>query len=49
MKLILDDNRIIIEPDEEKKFSLDKLVSGINKKNLHNEIDFRKRTGAEYW
>jgi antitoxin MazE len=49
VNLTLDNDKIIVEPVEEKKYSLKKLVSGINKSNLHSEIDFGKKVGAERW
>ncbi|MEK6553445.1 MAG: AbrB/MazE/SpoVT family DNA-binding domain-containing protein [Bacteroidota bacterium] len=49
VNLTLDNNKIIVEPVEEKKYSLEKLISGINKSNLHREIDFGKKVGAERW
>lgn len=45
----LKENKIIIKPVKEKKYSLNKLVSQINESNLHKEIDFGKKSGNEYW
>jgi antitoxin MazE len=45
----LDNDKIIVEPIEEKKYSLEELVSGIKKSNLHKEINFGKNVGAEHW
>ncbi|MBI3189887.1 MAG: AbrB/MazE/SpoVT family DNA-binding domain-containing protein [Ignavibacteriales bacterium] len=47
--LTLENNKIIVEPTEEKKYSLEELISGIKKSNLHNEIDSGKRVGVELW
>ncbi|MCH8326866.1 MAG: AbrB/MazE/SpoVT family DNA-binding domain-containing protein [Bacteroidetes bacterium] len=49
VNLILDKNKIIIEPVKEEKYSLKELVSGINKSNLHREIDFGEQVGNEHW
>lgn len=49
VNLILDENRIVIEPEEEKKYSLKELLSGVNKSNLHSEIGFGKKIGNEHW
>jgi antitoxin MazE len=49
VNLTLDNDKIIVEPIEEKKYSLEELVSGIKKSNLHREIDFGKKFGAEQW
>jgi antitoxin MazE len=49
VNLTLKDNKIIVEPEEKKKYTLEALIAGINKSNLHNEIDFGKREGNEHW
>ena len=49
VNLILDKNKIIIEPIKEEKYSLKELVSGINKSNLHRESDFGEQVGNEHW
>ena len=49
VNLTLEKNKIVIEPVKEKKYSLKELVSGINKSNLHSEIDSGKQVGNEYW
>lgn len=49
VNLTLDNDKIIVEPIEEKKYSLEELVSGIKKSNLHSEIDSGKKVGAEQW
>jgi len=49
VNLTLDNDKIIVEPVEEKKYSLEELVSGIKKSNLHKEIGFGKKVGAELW
>lgn len=49
VNLSLDENKIVIEPVEEKKYSLNELVSGINKSNLHHEIETGTQVGNELW
>ena len=49
VNLTLDNDRIIVEPIEDEKYNLEELISGINKSNLHKEIDFGKKAGAELW
>ena len=49
VNLTLEENKILIEPVEEKSYSLKELVSEINKSNLHGEIDFGKPVGNEQW
>ena len=48
VNMILMDNKIIVEPEEEKKYTLEELIAGVSKSNPHNEIDFGKREGNEY-
>ncbi|OGU14981.1 MAG: hypothetical protein A2X61_06290 [Ignavibacteria bacterium GWB2_35_12] len=45
----ISDDSIIIKPQKEKKYSLRKLVEGINSKNIHKEIDTGKPVGREVW
>jgi len=49
VNLTLEENKIVIEPVEGKIYSLKELVSGINKSNIHSEIDFGKQVGTEHW
>ncbi|MBU2584522.1 MAG: AbrB/MazE/SpoVT family DNA-binding domain-containing protein [Bacteroidetes bacterium] len=49
VNLTLEENKIVIEPVEEKKYSLKKLISEINKSNLHREFDSGKQVGNECW
>lgn len=42
-----EDGRIIIEPIRQTEYDLTKLLSGINKKNLHDEADFGEPVGKE--
>ncbi|MBI5215577.1 MAG: AbrB/MazE/SpoVT family DNA-binding domain-containing protein [Ignavibacteriae bacterium] len=49
VNLTLEDNKITVEPIEEKKFTLDELISGIKKSNLHREFDSGNRVGVELW
>ncbi|NUN10027.1 MAG: AbrB/MazE/SpoVT family DNA-binding domain-containing protein [Ignavibacteriaceae bacterium] len=41
--------KIIISPLETTEYTLEALLSGINKKNLHNEIDTESPQGMEAW
>ena len=47
--LTLDENKIVIEPVVEKKYSLKKLVSEISRSNIHHETDFGNQAGNEHW
>ena len=49
VNLTFDAKKIIIEPDVEKKYTLEELISGINKSNLHKEVDSGNKIGAENW
>lgn len=49
VNLTLVDKKIVVEPVEEKQYVLKELIAGINKKNLHKEIDFGKPIGNEVW
>lgn len=49
VNLTLENNKIIVEPDEVKKYTLEELISGIKKSNLHKEIKVGEKTGAESW
>ena len=41
--------RIIIEPIRTKTFTLDDLVRGISRENLHEPVDTGSQTGREGW
>ena len=49
VNLTFDAKKIIIETDVEKKYTLEELISGINKSNLHKEVDSGNKIGAENW
>jgi len=49
VKLTLEDNKIVIEPNREKSYTLSELINGINKTNLHGEVNTGQQTGGEYW
>lgn len=45
--LIVSRGRIIIQPSERVEYDLEKLVSGINVENAHEEISFGSPVGKE--
>jgi len=45
----IDKGSIIITPINEKEYSLEKLLKGVNKSNLHGEIDTGAPVGKEIW
>ncbi|MDD2935277.1 MAG: AbrB/MazE/SpoVT family DNA-binding domain-containing protein [Candidatus Pacebacteria bacterium] len=44
-----DKDQIIIKPENKKEYSLSELISKINSKNIHKEIDWGKPVGKEIW
>jgi len=47
--LSIDKHTIIITPIDEKEYSLEKLLEGISKNNLHEEFDTGAPVGKEIW
>ena len=45
----IDKERIIITPIDEKKYSLDELLTGVSEDNLHGELDTGVPVGKEIW
>ena len=45
----IDKGSIIITPINEKEYSLEKLLKGVNKGNLHGEFDTGAPVGKEIW
>jgi antitoxin MazE len=41
--------RIVIEPTRRKEYDVAKLIKGITRGNLHEEVDFGGATGKEAW
>lgn len=41
--------KVVIEPIRRKEFTLEELVDGITKDNLHEAIDFGSAVGREVW
>ena len=39
--------RIVIEPADKPEFTLEELVAGITRKNIHDEVDFGAPVGRE--
>ena len=49
VELSINKNCIIITPIDEKEYSLEKLLKGVTKKNLHGEFDTGVPVGRENW
>ena len=47
--LSVDESKIIITPIGGKKYSLEELLKGVSKNNLHGEIDTGSPIGKEIW
>ncbi|MFC1862636.1 AbrB/MazE/SpoVT family DNA-binding domain-containing protein [Thermodesulfobacteriota bacterium] len=47
--LSVDESKIVITPVAGKKYSLEELLKGVSKNNLHGEIDTGSQTGKEIW
>ena len=47
--LSVDDGRIIIDPHIEPEYSLESLLNGVTKQNLHAEVDTGDAVGMEVW
>ena len=45
----IDKGSIIITPINKKEYSLEELLKGVNKSNLHGEIDTGAPVGKEIW
>ena len=45
----IDQGSIIITPIDEKEYSLEKLLKGVSKNNLHGEVDTGAPVGREVW
>ncbi|MDA8168800.1 MAG: AbrB/MazE/SpoVT family DNA-binding domain-containing protein [Nitrospiraceae bacterium] len=41
--------KIILTPVKKKKFTLEGLLAGVTKENIHGEISTGKRAGKEIW
>ncbi len=49
IELQFEDDHFKIVPLSDKKFTLEELMSKVNKKNLHKEIDTGSSVGNEVW
>lgn len=47
--LSIDKGSIVITPISEKEYSLEKLLEGVSKENLHGEFDTGAQVGKEIW
>jgi antitoxin MazE len=49
VEIVREDNLIIIKPVRKKGFSLDRLLAGVTKDNIHSEVSTGKPAGKEIW
>lgn len=49
VELTLEDGKLIIQPAKEETLTLEELLAGVNKKNLHNAEDTGTPRGNEAW
>lgn len=49
VKIKIEKNMIIVEKDNLKKYDLKSMLDGINKNNIHDEIDSGNSIGREIW
>ena len=43
------DGKLVLIPVQRPKLHLKELLAGVTKANLHDEVDFGRRTGRETW
>jgi len=49
VEITMVEGRIIVTPVEAPTWTLDELLAGINKKNIHYEVDTGSAVGNEVW
>jgi antitoxin MazE len=49
VEIVREDDIIIIRPVRKKGFSLDSLLAGVTKENIHSEVSTGKAAGKEVW
>ena len=49
LNLAVSEGKVVATPVQKKKLSLKQLLAKVNKKNLHEEIDFGSPVGREAW
>ncbi len=47
--LSLRDGELVIRPSEQPTYTLDELLEGVSKRNLHSEVESGRATGEEVW
>lgn len=49
VEVSLVDGKLVIAPIAKRKLTLDRLLAGVNKDNLHGEVDTGPAVGNEVW
>ncbi|HQZ83200.1 MAG TPA: AbrB/MazE/SpoVT family DNA-binding domain-containing protein [Pyrinomonadaceae bacterium] len=49
VEITTEDGNIVLKPITKKRYTLDELVGGITKENLHDATDWGKPVGNEVW
>jgi antitoxin MazE len=49
LNLAVSEGKVVATPVQKEKLSLKQLLAKVNKKNLHEEIDFGSPAGREAW
>jgi antitoxin MazE len=49
LNLALSEGKVVATPVQKRKLSLKQLLSKVNQKNLHTEVDFGPAVGREIW
>ena len=49
LEVSVSEGKLVAVPIRDEKLSLKQLLSKVNKKNLHNEVDFGPPVGREVW
>jgi antitoxin MazE len=49
LDLAVSEGRVVATPVQKEKLSLKQVLAKVNKKNLHDEIDFGSPVGRETW
>ena len=45
----LENGKLVVSPAKEPKYTLEELLAGVTKENIHQEIDFGPAVGKEAW
>lgn len=49
VEMTLEDGKLVIQPIKEETITLDELLAGVTKKNLHTSVDTGAPIGNEVW